>query len=234
MAEWIPPGGALASAAGPANRLSREPGRVPAIPVNVQDSKPHRSLCGKVSCRLGYRVLAENATPKQSKTGRIASLAPNVNPRVTLDPRIPSENRPVSPADRPHPAAIRDDVIRVDHPARPTPRSRSDTSATHGRSRREEMIAARGGLHGKDGSIPIHGDDPGRKPTRGGPRWRAAPRLTRGPERISREPSRRSPRPCSWAPRRSARTACCTRRGPATWTAAWCCSRTSPTAAPGR
>jgi hypothetical protein len=60
------------------------------------------------------------------------------------------------------------------------------------------------------------------------------PFLTFKQNRLSRGPWRRSPRPCSWALPRTARTACCTPRGPATWSAAWCCSRTSRTAAPWR
>jgi hypothetical protein len=81
MAEWIPPGGTPSKgASGPANRLSREPGAAfPPLPgERTKDSKPCRATgSGKVSRRLG--VLG-NPAPKQNKTRRIATLAPNVKP----------------------------------------------------------------------------------------------------------------------------------------------------------
>jgi hypothetical protein len=88
--------------------------------------------------------------------------------------------------------------------------------------------------------ISVHLCSSAPRPSVPAPREKGGPENTEPPfpslqrEGPSRGPSRRSPRPCSWALPRTARSACCTRRGPATWSAAWCCSRTSRTAAPWR
>ena len=204
-----------------------------------QTSPRHRQRQGVLSPR-GTALLAETAAPKQNKTRRIATLAPNVKgwARILLEPRglqTASSRKGLTRSQRGQRS-----LLVPSSPRHLCGRTRSRGNAEEDRWRNGSRPSASDHADRRSFRVRLTSVDSVVRPSLSfcAPRERAAPygaalpfRAARG---LSRGPWRRSPRPCSWALPRTARTACCTRRGPATWSAAWCCSRTSPTAAPWR